>query len=241
MASYLNTTDAARTGSRATVRRRIELIHDEIRDRICLLEYPPGTKLRESDLAGEFSVSRTPIRQVLQQLASAGLVEVRNGVGTMVTDLDPGTVREIYEFRLRIAAMIGEIQPRPITAEQRGHLEQLLPRARRLVDCFDIKEYFAANHATHFVISTIIGNVALRDAWDRLYFQVARFWYSVASSQPTQVAQSLVREIEDLADAARRDDPRAIGYIQCRYISFGMQMVTTEVDPAARAAASLRQ
>ncbi len=63
-------------------------IHATLRDRICLLEYAPGSLLREALLAEEFGVSRTPIREILQRLAQEGLVSTRNGVGTLVRPLD---------------------------------------------------------------------------------------------------------------------------------------------------------
>jgi len=223
------TGDGDNTAAEVRARTRTESIHDEIRNRICLLLYPPGTKLREQELAEEFGVSRTPIRQVLQQLAIAGLVEIRNGVGTLVTDLDHEAVHEIYAFRLRIAPMIGELEPKPCAPNLVATLEDLLPRARGLVSRFDVREYFEVNHATHFTVSAIIGNIALREAWDRLYFQAARFWFSVAISAPAPVTRSLVREIEDLCEAMRRDDAMAVGFIQCAYIAFGRDMVSRQI------------
>ena len=58
---------------------RIERIYQTLRRQICLLDYAPGTVLREQDLAGQFDVSRTPIRHVLNRLALDGLVESRQG------------------------------------------------------------------------------------------------------------------------------------------------------------------
>ena len=67
---------------------RFEAIHAEIRERICLLHYPPGHTLRRAELAREFGISRTPIRRVLQRLEYEGLVESRHGIGTIVTLID---------------------------------------------------------------------------------------------------------------------------------------------------------
>lgn len=64
-----------------------ETIADALRKRICL--EPPGASpvLHEQALAKEFGVSRTPVRQALQRLAYERLVEVRSGIGTVVTPL----------------------------------------------------------------------------------------------------------------------------------------------------------
>ena len=74
------------TSARPTIaRERFERIYGIIRDRICLLDYAPGMRLGEEELAKEFGVSRTPIRRVLSRLETEGLLESRHGVGTFVT------------------------------------------------------------------------------------------------------------------------------------------------------------
>ena len=46
-------------------------------------------------------VSRTPIRRVLHKLEFEGLVRIKNGVGTIVTDIDLKTFKETYDLRMR--------------------------------------------------------------------------------------------------------------------------------------------
>jgi DNA-binding GntR family transcriptional regulator len=65
---------------------RFQRIYKAIRERICLLEYAPGTVLNEGQLADEFEVSRTPIRNVLQRLNYEGLLKTRNGGYLCVAD-----------------------------------------------------------------------------------------------------------------------------------------------------------
>jgi len=71
----------------------------------CLLDFPPGAVLSEANLANEFDVSRTPIRRVLHRLEFEGLVDIRNGVGTLVTDIDLQTFKETYDLRMRLAEL----------------------------------------------------------------------------------------------------------------------------------------
>lgn len=52
-------------------------IHRVLRDRICLLQYRPGELLVETELAAEFNVSRTPVRQALQRLDYEALSKPR--------------------------------------------------------------------------------------------------------------------------------------------------------------------
>jgi len=208
--------------------KRIQVSHifDNLRNKICLLEYTPGTVLREEELAREFGMSRTPIREVLHQLAFAGLVESRNGVGTIVTDMDASMLKEIYALRLRIAMLIGEFSAKACKPRHIKATEKLLQRAVALREIFEIKEYWMINHELHFIISDLISNEPLREIWDRLYFQTARFWYSVARNEPQDVTASLCQEIDDVLKALRENDIMAIGFIKRNYIASGLRKMS---------------
>ena len=64
-------------------------IKSTVRQRIMMHSGDQDLVLFEGKLATEFGVSRTPIRQVMQSLASEWLVEVRSGVGTIAKPLLP--------------------------------------------------------------------------------------------------------------------------------------------------------
>lgn len=198
-----------------------------LRERICLLDYPPGTVLREADIAREFQVSRTPIRSVLQRLAQAGLIESRDGVGTLVTDLDFDEMRDIYRMRQKIAELIGEMQPKSLGRAELAAASRLADRARALTGSFDIAEYWQINHDLHVMIAGVIGNSALRQMWDHFYFLSARFWYRHARIDPAGVAASLVSETEEVLRAIAVNDATALGYVQRNHIAYGMHRLET--------------
>ncbi|WP_179293687.1 GntR family transcriptional regulator [Mesorhizobium sp. WSM3882] len=216
-----------KSNSSPTIARRISLdeIRSTIRDRICLLEHEPGSLLHEAALATEFGVSRTPIREILQKLAQEGLVESRNGIGTLVKPLDFKEIEDIYEMRLRIAPLIGELAPKPVQSCHIARTEALLDRARNLARSFDLGEYWKINHVLHFVVGELIGNVALAGMWDRLYFQAARMWYDLARSLGPEVSRSLVREVEDTLEAMHSNDVAAIGFIKRTYIAYALRLL----------------
>lgn len=58
----------------------------------------PGTRIREDELAGRLSVSRTPVREALARLQARGLVESERGGWTVVT-LSRPQVMELYAMR----------------------------------------------------------------------------------------------------------------------------------------------
>src|SRR3546814_3816943 len=171
-----------------------DLMRDEIRERICLLTYPPGTRLSEAALAAEFGVSRTPIRRVLAHLEAGGLVESRHCVGTVVTTIDLPRLREIYALRMRLAELIGELAPRPRSAADIARLRSLLARCEALRGRPDPAEYCRINMAFQRELAEVIGNSALRQVSETLYFQTSRFFLeSTASMYLVEETDSLDR------------------------------------------------
>ena len=105
----------APAAERLSARARSERIYRTLRDRICLLDYPPGARLSEEELAQEFAISRTPIRRVLTRLEAEGLIGSVHGVGTIVTDVDIEELAQVYRLRMELAPLLGKLDPIPRT------------------------------------------------------------------------------------------------------------------------------
>lgn len=60
---------------------------------------PPGTVLGEVEQAARLGVSRTPLREALGRLAADGLVVQQSPRVTVVSDIDAGDIRELFEVR----------------------------------------------------------------------------------------------------------------------------------------------
>lgn len=58
-----------------------------------------GTRLRETELAARFAISRTPIREALKRLETQGLVVHEPHHGAVVATLDYGQTTELYFMR----------------------------------------------------------------------------------------------------------------------------------------------
>lgn len=70
-----------------------------LRSRIATQALPPGSKLAESDLATEFGVPRSRVREALAVLEQRGLVERIPNRGAVVMRLEPSMVASLYEVR----------------------------------------------------------------------------------------------------------------------------------------------
>src|SRR5262245_41286372 len=68
--------------------RMSDVAFARLRRAIVTGKLPPGTKLKDVELAAQLGLSRTPVREALARLADAGLVEAKPGVHTRVTTLN---------------------------------------------------------------------------------------------------------------------------------------------------------
>lgn len=78
---------------------RVADIVDVLRDRIARQKIAPGARLREQELAVEFDVPRTRIRDAFAVLEGRGLIERVPNRGAVVTRLDLSQVFHIYDVR----------------------------------------------------------------------------------------------------------------------------------------------
>lgn len=199
---------------------RSERIYRVLRERISLLEYPPGYVLKESELAQEFGLSRTPVRQVLQRLSYEGLVEIRNGVGTTIAEIDLKTFKDVYALRIRLAEIMGELAPTPHSLVDIGALEALRKRVRAIYARPDMKEYARLCHGLHDILLSVIGNRPLREITDLLYYQTARVWLSVLPELDwKETCDSLRDELTDVIKALRLEDARDVGFVRRHYLA----------------------
>lgn len=77
-------------------------------------ELPSGARLIQAELAQQFDVSITPVREALRDLAGEGLVVFDPHRGSRVRSFDLGEVQEIYQIRmalepLMVSRMIGQV------------------------------------------------------------------------------------------------------------------------------------
>lgn len=204
--------------TRARAANAVDDIQGRILQRIRLVEYPPGCRLHEAKLAEEFGVSRTPVREALNRLHHLGLVETRNGVGTVVVQLELDELAQIYQMRIELCTLIGRLSPNPITDEHLRQARELLAQAQAAARSGVTGEYFRINEKINALMQSVIGNTALRSTWDFLHSQASSAWHHVA---PEEAFPALIDELEDMIVALEYGDPNALGSVQSVHIRYG--------------------
>jgi DNA-binding GntR family transcriptional regulator len=224
-------------GALTPSRERFERILRTLRDRICLLHYPPGTQLGEAELAEEHGVSRTPIRGVLGRLEAEGLVERRHGVGTIVVDADITALEPVYRLRIALAPLMGRLAPLRYGPGDLAALRHHLARCERLAREPDPPVFTRLNMDFSMALHAMIGNGPLREIIERLYFQTSRIWLkSVPSLNLAFEIEIFRRQIVDVIAALEIADHPAVGDICSAHISMSFTRMRRYAADNAEAA-----
>lgn len=77
-----------------------------LRERISGHTLPPGSRLREQDLASELGVSRARIREAFGALEQRGLIERIPNRGAVVVRIEPKQIYDIYDVRHVLEALV---------------------------------------------------------------------------------------------------------------------------------------
>ena len=202
---------------------RADALEAELRERICLLDYLPGQRLSETELAEEFGISRTPLRKVLAKLEGAGLVASRHGVGTFVTELADEELDQIYRLRLELAQLAAKLDPVPPPPETLSRFRRLAERGRALRPDPDsprplarlIYDFIQAQ-------AELSANRPLMDFATHLYSQTARLWVHSLYASDLDLGEEIAifaREVEDILQALETGDLEAAALIHRAHVS----------------------
>ncbi len=136
---------------------------ETIEDEIVTRQLPPGARLDEVELAQRFAVSRTPIREALIQLASAGLVELRPRRSAIVAQISPQRLMEMFDVMAELEALCGRLAARRITPEEQRHLLKAHRVCEAARDGQNTDRYFYLNERFHHTLYAASHNAFLEE------------------------------------------------------------------------------
>lgn len=123
--SSISTGAGAGSGGRALL---TETVLHRLREEIITGQLPPGTPLSVPGLAARLEVSRSPVREAVQQLAVEGVAEYRPRAGARVAALDRGTLEQVFEVRQLLDGLAAWQATSRMTLEDIAGLREMLDR-----------------------------------------------------------------------------------------------------------------
>jgi DNA-binding GntR family transcriptional regulator len=100
-----------------------------IKEAILALELEPGTPLVETDLARQLGISKTPVRDALQELEREGFVIRVPFKGTYVTDVTLKDMQEVFQLRAVLEGLAARLVAQFFTDAELEQLAEVLAAA----------------------------------------------------------------------------------------------------------------
>jgi len=129
---------------------------------------PSGTRLTEEKLAGEFGVSRTPIREALRMLERDRLITVARGRGASVVSLSRQEVIDTYQCRGTLRGLACRLAAERITPESLARLHRILDALEEAISDEDVGAIFSCTVRFNQVIAEVAVNRVLAELLNAL-------------------------------------------------------------------------
>jgi DNA-binding GntR family transcriptional regulator len=133
-----------------------EDVAERLRAQIFARELEPGGWIDAMKLAGEYGISRTPLREALKVLAVEGLVAMKPRRGAYVAEMSRDDVAQIYHLLALLESDAAGDVARHASDEQLEQLQALHEQLERQVRQRDA--FFATNERFHLTLLQIAGN-----------------------------------------------------------------------------------
>jgi len=199
-------TGAARAGAAGADASVTERIVESVTTAIVERRLMPGTKLAEQKIADIFKVSRTIVRQALNQLSRDKLVTLEQARGARVAEPSVEEARQVFEVRNMLEAAMIRRAATELTPAQVAELREHLRNEQAAVQRTDVSGRTHLLADFHVVLARMLGNEVLAGMLGEL---VSRCSLIALMYQSAHSAEHSYEEHVAIVDALERRDARA--------------------------------
>ena len=201
-----------------------EAVAQLIRRRVLSGDYPRGARLRQDELAAEFAVSITPVREALSVLQSEGLLIAEPHRGVRVADnIDVDIIRGAYVLRRLSETFAARKAVHRLSPHDLDGLERMLDDADRDTDRPD--RVHAANREFHFAFYRRCDLLSLTTQIERMW---AAFPWDLMLNDPARRAESRT-EHRQILRSARTGDPDLVVAAFEHHLAGGMAAICRKI------------
>lgn len=193
----------------------------------------PGTRLAEQSIAEIFGVSRTIVRQALNQLSRDRLVTLEPARGASVATPSAEEARQVFETRAMLESELARRLSQRITPTQIATLRQHLQEERAAIARTDVPGRTRLLADFHVVLARLLGNDVLAQLLSDLLSRSSLISLMYQSSMSAEQSQA---EHVSIVDALERGDGEAAGQLMGQHIASverNLQPLTAPSDLAS--------
>jgi DNA-binding GntR family transcriptional regulator len=189
-------------------RSKKAIVYENLKKRIINHSLKAGDPLNEATLTKELGISKTPIREALQQLEKEGFIENIPGKGAFVSRISVQDIREIFEIReilecdvIKRVVLKGNLNKSDAEAVRRKFENSEMEGNKHG------KSHFKAGHQIHTFIFEAFGNKRLLEYYKRLQDHIERLRLYFFDQDYQERSEQSLREHLEILDALIAQNP----------------------------------
>ncbi|SIR97768.1 transcriptional regulator, GntR family [Peribacillus simplex] len=154
----------------------------------------PGDRLTEDDIAQQFNCSRTPVREALRKLEQENLLQVKPGIGMVISNVDIELLHQELEIRKMLENYSIQKACEGITEEELKKLEWATDKLQQAINSNDRIAASRANIEFHRLLYSYSRNTFLQKTTDSLWLSFRISFLSARNEDVTMVDKSWYEE-----------------------------------------------
>jgi DNA-binding GntR family transcriptional regulator len=219
--------------------RLADSVYAQVKARILLGQARPGDVIAAHALAQQLSVSRTPVHEALKRLVGERFLVSLPRVGYTVTPIDIDEMRDLFQVRIRLEALSGELAARAWTDEYALAFQAAdrtaQARHRELLAAGVLPELTQFLHEEHQRFHGMIANVGGNRRLERLICELQdetqRFWSLLPADQLTGRVFLADDAHRAILDAIASKDPSRARAAVIHHLREGVRAMLEAVVP----------
>ena len=203
------------------------LIADALIEDIVEWRIPPGSWIREREIAERFGVSHAPVREAFRHVAHIGFIQVVPWRGAHVIEIDRHAATEVLELWKAMFGVVCRLAATEMTEEDGAELMRRLDGYKKVVhETTNTFEHLAVSNRVGAFIARRCGGALATDMLDRIalfarwqHHVIAPGYFSDDAGRRSYdlyavLCRHIVAHEPDAADAAAR---ALLGHLQDRF------------------------
>lgn len=170
------------------------IAYESIIEMILSREFAPGDRLIESEIAETLNLSRTPVRNVMRQLAAEGLLEIRGNKGCYIPKLSPEDMHSVFKARAYLEGQASLEAANIRSKENILALQELSEREKYYYSQGKLKEYSDINNKFHLLIAEICNNNYIEKFTRQLFWRSGLYIFHFDRYYAPNSAEELLRD-----------------------------------------------
>ncbi|MDR1745152.1 MAG: GntR family transcriptional regulator, partial [Planctomycetota bacterium] len=187
-----------------------------LKHNIINLELKPGSMVSASDLADMAGLSKTPVREAMQELEKIGILEILPQAGSRISFINYDVIHESSFIRIALETKVVAMACDCITPEKEAGFVEVIRRQEQCLERGDNDHFLELDHLFHRQLYILTGRMLTNQMLERCLWHFDRL--RRISFNAVSIAQ-FVNDHKDIFEAIRARDKKLAKKLVPRHLT----------------------